>query len=139
MIQDTPDEPGRLIERLVGPTDQELSCEECCDFLDAYVELHLDAGTARLPTPGCRRCARTCGGVPACRDDYDSLLALVLSDQTDPANRFAYRSTRFEPSLGKRPPAAVPLRGHGPLTSVSPTHSHRAIWAANDRPSVPRM
>ena len=44
MIQDTPDQSGRL-ERLVGPADQELSCEECFDFLDAYVELEA-TGTA---------------------------------------------------------------------------------------------
>ena len=36
MIQDTPDQSGRLVARLVGPADQELSCEECFDFLDAY-------------------------------------------------------------------------------------------------------
>ena len=41
MIQDTPDRSARLVERLVGPADQELSCEECFDFLDAYVELEL--------------------------------------------------------------------------------------------------
>ena len=45
MIQDTPEQSGRLVERLVGPADQELSCEECFDFLDAYVQLEV-TGTA---------------------------------------------------------------------------------------------
>ena len=56
MIQDTPDQSGRLVERLVGPADQELSCEECFDFLDAYkwsghraVGRSQDAEDARAP------------------------------------------------------------------------------------------
>ena len=82
MIQDTPDEPARLVERLVGPTDQELSCEECFDFLDAYVELHL-AGTAAAADARVPRMRAHLRGCSACRDDYDSLLALVMADQTD--------------------------------------------------------
>ena len=82
MIQDTPDEPARLIERLVGPTDQELSCEECFDFLDAYVELHR-AGTAAAADARVPRMRAHLLGCSACRDDYDSLLALIMADQTD--------------------------------------------------------
>ena len=63
MIQDTPEQSGRLVERLVGPADQELSCEECFDFLDAYVELEA-RGTGHRPKPGRRRCARTWRDVP---------------------------------------------------------------------------
>ena len=82
MIQDTPDQSGRL-ERLVGPADQELSCEECFDFLDAYVELEVTgtAPTAEARTPKMRAHLEGCS---ACRDDHDSLLAFVLSDRTDP-------------------------------------------------------
>ena len=84
MIQDPRAEPARLVERLVGPADQELSCEECFDFLDAYVELELTGSApstdARMP-----RMRAHLRGCSACRDDYDSLLAYVRSDRTEPA------------------------------------------------------
>ena len=83
MIQDTPDQSARLAERLVGPADQELSCEECFDFLDAYVELELTdtAFSADTRMPKMRAHLQGCS---ACRDDHDSLLAFVLSGRTDP-------------------------------------------------------
>jgi hypothetical protein len=83
MIQDTPDQSGRLVERLLCPADQELSCEECFDFLDAYVELEVTgtAPSAEARTPKMRAHLEGCS---ACRDDHDSLLAFVLSDRTDP-------------------------------------------------------
>ena len=83
MIQDTPDQSGRLVERLVGPADQELSCEECFDFLDAYVELEVTgtAPSADARTPKMRAHLEGCS---ACRDDHDSLLAFVRSGRTDP-------------------------------------------------------
>ena len=83
MIQDTPDESARLVERLVGPVDQELSCEECFDFLDAYVELEL-TGTAPSADARMPRMHAHLQGCSACRDDHDSLMAFVLSDQADP-------------------------------------------------------
>jgi hypothetical protein len=83
MIQNTPDQSGRLAERLVGPADQELSCEECFDFLDAYVELEL-TGTASSADARMPRMRAHLRGCSACRDDYDSLLAFVRSDRTDP-------------------------------------------------------
>jgi len=82
MIQDTPDQSGRL-ERLVGPAYQELSCEECFDFLDAYVELEATgtAPSAEAKTPKMRAHLEGCS---ACRDDHDSLLAFVRSGRTNP-------------------------------------------------------
>jgi len=40
-----PGDPRRTVERLVGPADPELGCDECFEMLDAYVELEL-AGAA---------------------------------------------------------------------------------------------
>ena len=76
MIQDTAHQSGRLVERLVGPADQELSCEECFDFLDAYVELELTgtAPSADARTPKMRAHLEGC---PACREDRESLAALL--------------------------------------------------------------
>ena len=84
MIHDPPEDPARLVERLVGTADQELSCEECFDFLDAYVELEL-TGSARSADARMPRMRAHLRGCSACRDDYDSLLEFVRSDRTDPA------------------------------------------------------
>jgi hypothetical protein len=54
---------------LLGPTGPEVSCEECFERLDEYVE-----GSA---VPGM---AAHLEGCPACREDYESLLALVRAD-----------------------------------------------------------
>jgi hypothetical protein len=51
---------------LLGPTGPELSCEECFEHLDEYVEGREVHGMA-AHLEGC----------PACREDYESLLALV--------------------------------------------------------------
>ena len=82
MSHDRTDEPARIVERLVGPADPELSCEECFDFLDAYVELEL-AGTAASADARTPRMRAHLLGCSACRDDHDSLLALLLSDRRD--------------------------------------------------------
>ncbi|HEY6309272.1 MAG TPA: hypothetical protein VIY52_00480 [Streptosporangiaceae bacterium] len=74
-----PDDPKGMIERLVGPTDPELSCDECFEMLDTYVELELAGAAADAEMPLMRAHLRGCS---ACRDDYDSLLALLLA--TDP-------------------------------------------------------
>ena len=59
---------------LLGPDGPELSCEECFEALDAYVEhvLAERAGDARVP--GMRA---HLDGCPACREDFESLLAFL--------------------------------------------------------------
>jgi hypothetical protein len=54
---------------LLGPIEPEIGCDECFDRLDEYVE-----GSA---VPGM---AAHLEGCPACREDYESLLALVRVD-----------------------------------------------------------
>jgi hypothetical protein len=63
-----------MIEHLVGPTDPELSCDECFELLDVYVELELASRAADAQMPLMRAHLRGCS---ACRDDHDSLLALL--------------------------------------------------------------
>ena len=73
---------GRLIEAIVGPTDPELSCDECFDLLDVYVEFELADRAADAQMPLMRAHLAGCS---ACRDDHDSLLALLLADPGEPA------------------------------------------------------
>ena len=82
MTGNMPPDQRRRVEQLVGPTGPELGCEECFEVLDAYVELELAgvAADAEMPlmSPHLQGC-------PACRDDHDSLLALLLAGPQDPA------------------------------------------------------
>jgi hypothetical protein len=59
---------------LLGPDGPEVTCEECFERLDEYVELELAGGDAELRVPGMRAHLEGC---PACREDHDSLLALI--------------------------------------------------------------
>ena len=64
-----------LLPRLLGPAAAEVSCDECFDRLDAYVEAELRTGDAAMPalTAHLRGC-------PACAEDHAGLLALVRSE-----------------------------------------------------------
>lgn len=62
-----------MVRRLIGPAGPELSCDECFDLLDVYVELERGgAGAAAMPAMRTHLL-----GCPACRDDHDSLRALL--------------------------------------------------------------
>jgi hypothetical protein len=71
----------RLIDRLLGPAEAEVTCEECFEHLDRYVELELAGADADAGVPGLRA---HLAGCPACREEHDSLLALVTADQPKP-------------------------------------------------------
>jgi predicted anti-sigma-YlaC factor YlaD len=71
-----PDHP-RELERLLGPVGPEVSCDECFELLDEYVELELDGADADERLPGLRN---HLDGCPACREEHDSLLALLTRD-----------------------------------------------------------
>ena len=73
-------EPHRnreLIERLLGPAEPEVSCEECFALLDEYVDLELRGADADAALPGMRPHLHGC---PACREDHESLLELAAGD-----------------------------------------------------------
>jgi hypothetical protein len=69
--------PTDLLGRLLGPPGPELTCEECFEQLDRYVELELDGRDADAMVPGMRAHLEGC---PACHEDHDSLAALLASD-----------------------------------------------------------
>jgi hypothetical protein len=62
------------LEALLGPTGPQVSCEECFERLDEYVELELEGGDAEEQVPGMRAHLEGC---PACSEDHESLRALV--------------------------------------------------------------
>jgi hypothetical protein len=62
---------------LLGPAGPELTCEECFDHLNGYVELELSGRDADAAVPGMRAHLKGC---PACAEDHDSLHALVGSE-----------------------------------------------------------
>ena len=64
----------RMLERLLGPAAPEVSCDECFDQLDTYVEVELAGGDADAAVPGLRA---HLDGCPACREDHESLHAYV--------------------------------------------------------------
>ncbi len=76
-------EPRRseLMARLLGPVGPEVTCEECFELLDEYVELEVAGADADARLPGMRGHLRGC---PACREDHESLRELVSSQSDVP-------------------------------------------------------
>jgi hypothetical protein len=70
-------DPRQVLARLTGPPGPELTCEQCFDHLDRYVELELGGTDADAAIPGMRAHLEGC---PACAEDRDSLRALLLSE-----------------------------------------------------------
>jgi len=64
----------RSLTRLLGPGEPEVGCDECFDYLDRYVELELAGADADADVPGL---GTHLAGCPACREEYESLRALV--------------------------------------------------------------
>ena len=68
-----------MIDGLLGPKGPEVSCEECFERLDEYVELELAGEDAEAQVPGMGAHLEGC---PACREDHASLRELVRSDRS---------------------------------------------------------
>jgi len=66
------------LARVLGFDQPELSCEECFDQLDRYVELYLAGGEPDREVPGMRT---HLDGCPACAEDFHSLRDLVAADR----------------------------------------------------------
>ena len=61
-------------DALLGPEGPEVPCEACFEHLDEYVEAELAGAGAEGSVPGM---AAHLEGCPACREDYESLRALL--------------------------------------------------------------
>jgi hypothetical protein len=79
----TPELSSELV-RLLGPGAAELGCDACFDELDRYVELELAGEDADRIVAGMRAHLRGC---PACREEHDSLRALLASEPAHPEGR----------------------------------------------------
>ena len=77
-------ELGSELVRLLGPGEAELGCDACFAELDRYVELELAGEDADRIVPGMRAHLRGC---PACREEHDSLRALLASEPANPEGR----------------------------------------------------
>ena len=76
-----PDELKKTLARLLGPDGPEVGCDECFEQLDRYVELELAGEDADSALPGLRA---HLSGCPACREEHESLRALVGSERRLP-------------------------------------------------------
>ena len=63
-----------LVAALLGPAGHQIGCDECFERLDEYVELELRAADADARIPGM---AAHLAGCPACREEHESLRALL--------------------------------------------------------------
>ena len=68
------DNTEALIKRLLGPGRPEVTCDECFELLDQYVDLELEGADADAALPGVRAHLEGC---PACHEDHDSLRELA--------------------------------------------------------------
>ena len=67
-------ELDRTLGRLLGPAEPEVGCDACFEELDRFVDLELAGNDADTFVPGLRA---HLAGCPACREEYESLKALV--------------------------------------------------------------
>ena len=68
----------QALGRLLGPSEQEVGCDECFELLDEYVEHEVAGRDADAALPGLRA---HLAGCPACREEHESLRALVGGEQ----------------------------------------------------------
>ena len=76
-MSDRPD-LKQALGRLLGPAGQEVGCDECFERLDQYVELEVAGQDPDAIIPGLRA---HLDGCPACREEHESLRALVGGEQ----------------------------------------------------------
>ena len=72
------DDTRNPLDEMLGPAGYEIGCDECFELLDEYVELELGELDADERVPGMRA---HLDGCPACREEHQSLRALVVGDR----------------------------------------------------------
>lgn len=66
------------LKAILGPEGPELTCEQCFERLDRFVEVELAGADPEAAVPGMRA---HLAGCPACAEDHASLLAFVESEK----------------------------------------------------------
>ena len=74
------DRVSSLGTRLLGPTEPEVTCEQCFELLDEYVDLEVAGEDADARLPGMRAHLEGC---PACHEDHESLRDFVVRSAGD--------------------------------------------------------
>ena len=69
---------NEALGRLLGVDGPDIGCDACFEELDRYVELELAGVDADAAVPGLRT---HLAGCPACREEHDSLYALLSSER----------------------------------------------------------
>jgi anti-sigma factor RsiW len=74
------DTTGALLRRLLGPAGPELTCEQCFEQIDRYVEAEVEHGRAHADAlvPGMHAHLEGC---QACAEEHESLRALVRRER----------------------------------------------------------
>ena len=75
------DHRREVLMRLLGPAGPEVTCEDCFELLDEYVDLELAGEDADRRLPGLREHLQGC---PACREDHESLRDFVQLEDAGP-------------------------------------------------------
>jgi hypothetical protein len=73
-MSDSHSQRAKLLKQLLGPAGPELTCDECFELLDVYVEAELVGEDADLRVPGMRAHLEGC---PACAEEHESLRVLA--------------------------------------------------------------
>jgi hypothetical protein len=73
-------ERRRLVAALLGPAEPELTCQECFEHLDRYVDTALAGADPDVAVPGMRAHLVGC---PACAEDHGSLREYVQHADDD--------------------------------------------------------
>jgi hypothetical protein len=68
---------NETLNSLLGPAGAEVGCDECFARLDEYVEAELAGRDVDQAFPGF---GAHLDGCPACREEHESLRALLLAD-----------------------------------------------------------
>jgi anti-sigma factor RsiW len=66
-----------MLARMLGPDGPEVTCEECFERLDEYVDAELAGRDPEGAVPGM---AAHLAGCPACREEHESLRELVSGE-----------------------------------------------------------
>jgi hypothetical protein len=77
-MRDNSNDVGPTLGRLLGPAAPEIDCDACFEELDRYVELEAAGADADAAVPGLRA---HLAGCPACREEHESLRALLAADE----------------------------------------------------------
>ena len=72
-----------VVRAVLGPEGPELSCDECFEALDRYVEIELEGADADRLVPGMRAHLEGC---PACREEHESLRDFVRMEAGEDAS-----------------------------------------------------